>query len=287
MKKFFLTVASLALLGSGKALAISGGPFDNGDAGGILLERGSFYQCQFSFRNGNGYGIFTPDAQLLGGLLGGAGGVAGGGGGGAGQAAFYTQSSLYTNNSFDIQRNANRSVFYFKGVTYIGGCYGAADLEARMITGSCNATSDAGFQTQQQTAGAGGTTSLNVGSVLVQNNTGFILNAGFEAKIFQERPTLRFRGRGEVTVLSPTGNSAITNLAYTAYTGLIGAITASVGNSGGQLGFNPATYTEAQQAIADVLDGLRGEVETGGGTDRTYADSDVTPMRVSGVRRYF
>ena len=55
-------------MSSSNAWAIAGGPFDNGDVGGVLTERGGFYQCQFSFRNGNGYGIFTPDSFLGGNL---------------------------------------------------------------------------------------------------------------------------------------------------------------------------------------------------------------------------
>lgn len=285
MKKIFLTLSTLALLSSGKAWALSGGPFDNGDPGGLLLERGSFYQCQFSFKNGNGYGLFTPDAQIFGGLPGGTAG--GGSGSAAGQTAFYSQGSFYTNNSFDVQRNANRSVFYYKGVTYVGGCFGMPDIEARTINGTCNATSDAAVSTTQSNASGNTASSVSVGSVIVQNNTGFTLNCGWEGKIYRTKPTLRFRGKGELSVLSPTGNASVTNLAFQSYQGLIGAIISSVSNSGGQTGFNPATYTAAQDAIADVLVSLRDQINTAGGTDATYGEADVTPVLVSGTRRYF
>lgn len=299
MKKFFLTVASLALLGSEKASAISGGPFDNGDAGSILLERGSFYQCQFSFQNGNGYGVFTPDSQVSGngGFVGG-GAIGGGGAGGGGQGGLFTRGNLFSDNtSGGLQRNANRSVFYYKGVTYFGACFGMPDLEARKIVGSCNASSDVsgGNISNQATAtggAAGGSgvvnSSLNGNAAaIVSNNTGFVLNAGWEAKIFQTKPTLRFRGKGEIAVISPTGQSAITNLAYSGFSRLIDAIVQSVGNSGGQILFDASTYTEASAAIIDALGELRTQVQDGGGTDATYSDADVAPMRVSGVRRYF
>ncbi len=281
MKKIFLTITSLALLNSGNAWAISGGPWDNGDPGGLLLERGSFYQCQFSFKNGNGYGIFTPDAQLSGGLLGAGGG---GGGGGAGQTAFYDSGSLYTNNSFDVQRNANRSVFYYKGVTYFGACFGMPDIEARTINGTCNGSSDPGTVSTSQ-GGTGG--SLQNTSTIIQNNTGFTLNCGWEGKIYRTKPTLRFRGKGELAVLAPTGNASITNLAFQAYQGLINAIISSVSNSGSQLGFNGSTYTAAQQAINDAIEALRLQVNQGSGTDPTYEEADVTPVTVRGTRRYF
>ncbi len=282
MKKFFLTVTSLALLSSGDAWAFVGGPFDNGDPGSVLMERGSFYQCQFSFRNGNGYGVFTPDAQLTGGLL---GAGTGAGGGAGGQAAFYDSGSLYTSNSFDVQRNGNRSVFYFKGVTYVGSCFGMPDIEARIVTGSCNASSDPGSVSTTQGGGGGG--SLQNTSTIIQNNTGFTLNCGWKGKIYRTHPTLRFRGKGEVSVLSPTGNASVTNLAFQSYQGLINAIVSSVSNSGGQIGFSGATYTAAQAAIDNALASLRNQINTAGGTDATLAEADVTPLVVNGSRRYF
>lgn len=280
MKKFFLTVASLALFSSSDALAFVGGPFDNGE-NSVLMERGGFYQCQFSFRNGNGYGVFTPDAQIFGGLAGASGS------GGAGQTAFYSQGSLYTNNSFDTTRNANRSVFYYKGVTYVGGCFGIADVEARSVTGTCNATSDAAVTTSQQNVSGNTASSIEVGSVVVSNGTGFTLNCGWEGKIYRTHPTLRFRGKGELSVLSPTGNSAITNLAFQSYQGLIGAIVSSVSNSGGQVGFSGATYTAAQAAIDNALNSLRNQINTAGGTDATLREADIAPLYVTGSRRYF
>ncbi len=246
-----------------------------------MLERGSFYQCQFSFKNGNGYGIFTPDAQLTGGLR---GAGTGAGGGAGGQASFYDSGALYTNNSFDAQRNANRSVFYYKGVTYFGTCFGMPDIEARTIVGSANATSDPDAVSTSQGGGSGG--SLQNTSTIIENNTGFSLNCGWEAKIHRTKPTLRFRGKGELAVLSPTGNSSLTNLAFDAYRSLIGAIVQSTSNL--QNATNaPVNFTSSQQAIDQALDSLRDKVSETSGTDATYREADVTPLLVNGTRRYF
>jgi hypothetical protein len=284
MKKFFLTIAGLAALSSGKVWGFAGGPFDNGDPGGLLMERNGYYQCTFSFKNGTGYGVFTPDAQLSGGLLGIGGG---GGGGGAGQAAFYGRGTVYTQNSFDIQRNANRSVFYYKGVTYVGACMGMPDIEQRTINGTCNATSDDARTTSQATNGGGGAgASLENTAIIVQNNTGFILNCGWEGKITRTRPTLRFKGKGELSVLSPTGNAQVTNLAFQAYQGLIGAIIQSTSNLQNATGA-VVDFTNAQDAIDNALTSLGERVTEGSGTQPTFDEADVLPLKVTGSRRFF
>jgi hypothetical protein len=280
MRILFLTLASLALLSSGKVWAFAGGPFDNGDPGGLLMERNGFYQCTFSFRNGTGYGVFTPDAQLIGGLIG------QGGGGGTGQTAFYDRGNLYTENSFDTQRNANRSVFYYKGVTYVGGCFGMPDIEQRTINGTCNATSDDSTTVAQSGQAGGQASSLVNSSTIVQNNTGFVLNCGWEGKITRTRPTMRFKGKGELSVLSPTGNASITNLAFQAYQGLIGAIIQSTSNLQNATAA-PVNFNSSQQAIENALDALQARVTNGSGTDPTYEEADVLPLKVVGSRRFF
>lgn len=248
------------------------------------MERSGYYQCTFSFRNGTGYGVFTPDAQLAGGLPGLAGG--GGGGGAGGQIAFYERGNLYTDNSFDTQRNANRSVFYYKGVTYVGSCFGMPDIEQRTINGMCNASSDDRTTTSQISQGGGGQNLGQNTPTIVQNNTGFVLNLGWEGKITRTRPTLRFKGAGEISVLSPTGNASITNLAFQAYQGLIGAIIQSTSNQQNAPGA-PVQFGSAQAAINAALNDLQARVTQGSGTDPTYDEADVVPLKVVGSRRFF
>ncbi|MCB1227602.1 MAG: hypothetical protein KDK99_17425 [Verrucomicrobiales bacterium] len=270
----------MLLLGTSPVLAITGGPFDNGDPGLMLSERGGFYAMTFSFKNGNGYGVFTPDSQLFGGLSANSGTSSSG-------AAFFDRGSLYTDNSFDATRSGNRSVFYYKGVTYVGACMGYPDLEARTITGTCNATSDSASFTQQTgTSNSGQQNSLSNSSVLVQNNTGFILNMGWEGKITRTSPTLRFNGKGEIAVLSPTGNASVVNLSYQAYQGLINAIISSTAQLR-QANNAPVDFTSSQVAIDNALDSLAARVAAGGGVGPTYTDADIVKVKVSGSRRFF
>jgi hypothetical protein len=125
-----------------------------------------------------------------------------------------------------------------------------------------------------------------VGSVVVQNNAGFILNVGWEGRINQTKPTLRFRGRGELAVLSPTGNASITNLAYEAYRGLIGAIIQATSNLQNATAA-PVDFESAQEAIDNAIASLRVQVQTSSGTDATYDEADVVPVAVNGTRRFF
>ncbi|MCB1228176.1 MAG: hypothetical protein KDK99_20385, partial [Verrucomicrobiales bacterium] len=255
-------------------------PFDNGDPSLMLAERGGFYAMTYTFQNGNGYGIFTPDSQLFGGL-------SATGTGSSSGTAFFDRGSLYTDNSFDATRSGNRSVFYYKGVTYVGACMGYPDLEARTITGVCNATSDSSSFTQQTgTSNSGQQNSLSNQAIIVQNNTGFILNLGWEGRITRTSPTLRFKGKGQMSVLSPTGRASVVNLSYQAYQGLINAIISATAQlrqaTGAQVDF-----TSSQTAIDAALDSLAARVATGGGVGPTFQDADVVKVKVSGSRRYF
>jgi len=280
------------MLSSGKVWAFSGGPFDNGDPGGILMERASFYQCQFSFRNGNGYGFFTPDAQLAGAPPGMA---LGGGSAGLQQGSsainIFDRGNLFTDNTGDLSRNANRSVFYYKGITYVGACFGFVDADARKIQGMANATSNDAL-TQQSlvsagTGGGGGVAGLTQQTTrVVINNSGFIINLGWEGKISSTRPILRFRGKGEMAVSAPTGQATITSLAFRAYSGLIDAIVSSAQNNqgGGGGGLSPAIVG----AIELALTNLEARIQDGSGSpDQLYEETEKQPVQIRGSRRFF
>lgn len=282
MKKIFLTLASLALLSSGKVLAWAGGPFDNGDPASVLVERSGYYQATFSFLNGNGYGIFTPDAQFFGGL------GASAGSGSSNAAAFFDRGTMYTNNSFTPTHSANRSVFYYKGITYVGACMGFVDLENRKIQGTANATSDSTTSVSQSAAaGTVGSTLTNT-STIVQNNANFILNIGWEGFIKRVSPTLRFRGKGELTVLSPSGTSTVAALAFRGFSQLIDAINTSVANyDAGDIILGTTTiFTDAQAAIEAALNGLTPYLSSGS-ADQRYNESDKMKVKVFGSRRFF
>jgi hypothetical protein len=287
MKKLFLTVAGLALLSSGKAWALAGGPFDNGDPGGLLMERGGFYQCQFSFSNGNGYGIFTPDSLLAGNLP----GAQQGGGSSSQQIGVFNRGTLYTANSTgsSYTHNANRSVFYYKGVTYVGSCFGFVDADARQMQGAANASSNETITQQTLSQNTGGlinaSQAAQTNQQVVVNTAGFILNVGWTGKIIKTRPNLRFRGKGELTVVSPSGESTLSSLAFSSYTQLIDGIVQAVGSTSGA--FNPLVFTQAQTAIDDILTSLGDKYLAAGGADALYKDANKHPVRVTGNRRFF
>jgi len=288
MKKIFLTIASVALMSNSNVWALSGGPFDNGDPGGLLMERGGFYQCQFSFRNGNGYGVFTPDSYL-GGNLPNANQSAGSS---SQQLGVFGRGSLYTPNSGGtaLGHNANRSVFYYKGLTYVGGCFGFVDTHSRQVQGTCNASSNESVTQQTLSQNTGGlinasqaaTTSQN----LVINTAGFVLNVGWTGKITTTRPNMRFRGKGELSVVSPAGESSLQTLAYQAYSGLIDAIIQSTSNLQ-NADAAPVDFTSASDAIQDALQDLSTYLGTGGGPNEVFADAVTEPVRVTGNRRFF
>ncbi len=280
MKKIFLTIASVALMSNSNVWALAGGPFDNGDPGGVLMERGGFYQCQFSFRNGNGYGLFTPDSYL-GGNLPNANNT---GASSSQQIGIFNRGSLYTQNSGGsaLGHNANRSVFYFKGVTYVGGCFGFVDPEARDVQGTCNASSNEQITQQTLSQNTGGLINASQTATtqqpLVINATGNILNIGWTGKIIDTRPNLRFRGKGEMSVVE-TGRD-VQQLATTAYSGLLDAIVQSVSNADGD---SPLVYSEAQVAIEAALTALQTRLDTSSQQDLT----ETHPVRVTGNRRFF
>lgn len=287
MKKIFLTIASVALMSNSNVWALAGGPFDNGDPGGLLMERGGFYQCQFSYRNGNGYGIFTPDSYL-GGNLPNANQSAGTN---SQQLGVFSRGSLYTPNTGGsaLGHNANRSVFYFKGLTYVGGCFGFVDTASRQVQGQCNGSSNERITQQTLSQNTGGLINASQAATtsqsLVINTSGFVINVGWTGKIIRSRPILRFRGKGELSVVSPAAESAIPTLAYQAYSGLIDAIIQSTSNLQNATGA-PVDFTSASDAIQDALADLTTYLGQGGPQD-IYDDAEKHPVRVTGNRRFF
>jgi hypothetical protein len=285
MKKIFLTIASVALMSNSNVWALAGGPFDNGDPGGLLMERGGFYQCQFSFRNGNGYGIFTPDSYLGGNLP----NASNTGASSSQQIGIFNRGSLYTPNSGGgLGHNANRSVFYFKGVTYVGGCFGFVDMHARQVQGTCNASSNEDITQQTLSQNTGGlinaSQTAQTFQPLVINAEGNILNVGWTGKVIRTRPNLRFRGKGEMSV--ETVGRDVKTLATTTYSELLSAITSSIQAAVSNPGIDSElVYEEARGAIEDSLLDLNLILK-----DPNYESGtppEVLPVRVTGNRRFF
>lgn len=260
---------------SGQAFALVGGPFD-GNTHGAALDNNSIYQATLSLTNGSGFCYFSPDAKIT------PDRVPGGG----------------TNaTDFDyIGSTPNRSVIYYKGISYVGSCFGTADTDARFIEAVLNATSELGFsatQTNQNNnnnnnnnTGNQQQTTASVANIIVKNNRSFLVNGAFEAKIYQTAPVLRFKGKGELAFLATTSEDSIAGLAYSAYSGLIDAIITFVANSVVVANANiDLLFTQAQNAVTNALAGLTPYLNQGG-IDSTYENATKVKIRVSGTRRY-
>ena len=170
-----LSILAASLLVSSKASAFVGGPFDNGDYS-ILLERGGVYQATFSFSNGAGMAMFSQDNS------------------------FEVAAGTAVTGMFALH---NRSVFYYKGITYAGTATGIVDVDARRITGFTNGSSDfaasgSGAPGVQPQDGNGAARDADI----VQNgDVGATANSQFTAKITSTAPILRFRGKGTVSFM--------------------------------------------------------------------------------------
>jgi hypothetical protein len=260
MKKIFLTIQFAALMAGLPAFALVGGPFDNGEYS-ILNERNGFYESAFSFSNGSGYAIWTADNRQ--------GDVAAGG------AVTQNLGAGSLINTANSANNGNRTVLYYKGVTYFGSAFGEVDATARTIMGFCNASSDYSTQatttTNQQGIFTATSSSAFSTSTVVSSGRNYTANVNWTGKITATSPQLRFSGSGELSIIAPNGAEAIASLAYTAYSQLVDAIAQSVSDSGLLLGLSSApgtVYTGAASSIAQILNGTPG----------TAASQTVTPV---------
>ena len=235
---------------------------------GSALDRNSVYQAVLSFNNGSGFCYFSSTSDIT-----------------------PRQGASATDFAF-IGSTTNRAVIYYKGVSYVGSCFGTSDYDARFIEAIINATSELGFSatnSQQNNNGQQQTTSVTASNIIVQNNKSFTVNGAFEAKITQSAPVMRFRGKGELAFISPTGASSINTLAYQSYSGLIGAIISFVANSQ-VTNANSIDYAQvfggAQTAVKNALTDLKTNFLATGGIDDSYDEAVVEKIRVSGTRRY-
>ena len=255
MKKIFSLIQLAVLSAGSSAFAIVGGPFDNGDYS-VLLERSGYYQSSFTFKNGSGYAIWSPD-NTQGALL---------------QGQTVTPNLGAGALTGQSTGNANRSVLYYKGVTYFGSALGEVDVQSRLISGYCNANSEYSVSATTNQQQAGFFTQSNVStfgsSTVVQNGRSYTANVNWQGKITATQPQLRFSGKGELSIISPNGRSAIASLAFDSYSELLSAISQSVS---GAILPAPGLYVGAQAAMAGILSGS-------GGTPAVPQISTPTPI---------
>jgi hypothetical protein len=289
MKKIFSLIQLAVLSAGSSAFALVGGPFDNGDYN-VLLERAGYYQSSYSFKNGSGYSLFSPD-NLQGALL-------------QGQAITPNISSGALSTPGRQQgvpaNNANRTVIYYKGITYFGSAFGEVDIQSRRISGYGNASSDfavSSVQTQQQ---AGFFSQSNVTSfssaTVTASGRSYVANVNWQGKITATQPQLRYSGSGEIAIISPTGQAAIAGLAFEGYSGLISAINQAVSQLNSTnadvvvgFGFGDSSYDpygDAQVAINSALTNLTPYLN-GTGPNSSFRESEVFKIKTTGYRRFF
>jgi hypothetical protein len=259
MKRFSLILASLVLLIGTKASAFKGGPFDNGDYSS-LLDNSGVYQVSMRFSNGSGFAQFGNNVDI---------------------ALFVdinnTAGTGIRGSTYSV---LNRSLIYYKGVTYLGTCMGMVDHERRIVEGVTNGNSDVG--TTQVTSGTGGTGSGLTAATTTLNNNGslnFPANSSFICKIHTTHPVLKFNGKGELSIVNPTLAQNVFNAIATE---IASQLTANpVPNPGPN---SPAQIQAFITALANLANGGQGSIRT---AENVGANADTVPMKVFGSRVFF
>jgi hypothetical protein len=285
MKKIFSLIQLAVLSAGSSAFALVGGPFDNGDYS-VLLERAGYYQSSYSFKNGSGYSLFSPD-NIQGALL-------------QGQTLTPNISAGALTTPSGQANNANRTVIYYKGITYFGSAFGEVDVQSRRISGYGNASSDFSVQSTQTQQQAGFFSQSNVTSfssaTVTASGRSYVANVNWQGKITATQPQLRYSGSGEIAIISPTGQAAIAGLAFEGYSGLISAINQAVSQLNSTnadvvvgFGFGDSSYDpygDAQVAINSALTNLTPYLN-GTGPNSSFRESEVFKIKTTGSRRFF
>ena len=165
MKKGFLSFSAflIALVAVPQAQAWVGGPFDGGDFN-ILHEREGVYQATMTYKNGSGFCQFAQDNSLV---------------------------NTSATGSLTVFSLENRSLLYYKGLTFAGTCTGVVDIDARRVFATTNGTTNLATTT--------GSTSND--PIVINGSSAYpgfgYANTTFTAKITKTAPLLRFSGKGE------------------------------------------------------------------------------------------
>lgn len=272
MKRIIASLAIGITALTGQAHAWVGGPFDNGWHS-AELENG-VYQANLIFKNGSGYSYFRPDQRIA-------------------------SDDASVPSAVDQRGSlSNRAVIYYKGISYVGSAFGTADGEAKDVQCVMNGGSESTYQTaasSQQTSAftLASTTSTALSTTVVSSSRSFAFNGHWEAKITQTAPSLRFKGKGELSFLSPGGTDAIAGLAFSGYSGLVNAIVTAVGNAQPGVNFPATFFSDAADAMSDLLTEMAdpttdvGAIIRQSGIDPTYENATVIKLKVTGTRRFF
>lgn len=203
---------ALALSFSASAHALTGGPFDNGDYSQLLDEAG-VYQWTAYFSNGIGQGQFNPHTSY-----------------GPSISSTGSSGTSQATTNAAIGTIAERSIFYYKGITFFGGCFGNVDTARKKITCITNGQSEVNLSQQATTSTTttiiGTASNVNATTTVVNNGSlGFVANSEWSAGIGPMEPNLEFSGEGELTVLTPSVQPLLSNLAQQIITASSGNVT--------------------------------------------------------------
>ena len=250
----FFAVLTLPL----SSYALVGGPFDNGDYSQSLDDRG-IYQAALRCKNGVGFAQF---------------------GSGVSNSLYVSATSSATAGSTRSTAftTLNRSVMYYKGVSYLGSATGMTDFEQRTVTTVCNLNSDVGTTGSINPSTTGNTSTVTAATTSLINNgaRGLVMNIGYTAHISTLQPILKFNGVGELSVLNADG----AQLVNTAVQGLIAAIPAAAATS---------SVTGLITAIGQVTDpALIAKLQTATvSNESTFKLADRQQLYVRGQRKFF
>lgn len=262
-----LTIFAISAFAGSNALALVGGPFDNNNYS-VLLERGGVYQAALTYSNGSGICQFSEDNEAS------------------------AQNNIVVDTVFKL---GNRSILYYKGVTYAGSCTGMADLDARRIYAITNGTSTLN---SIENAGLADPVVVNGGN---QVAPGFgYANSQYTAKITSTAPILRFRGSGQAAFVGDTQFTTLRAIATASFNAFLatfdtdgpdqahdtntsGTINAGDTLTGATDGGTPITAANASDIIQHGIDTFA-QV---GSPSTVEANMERVAMRVYGSRRYF
>lgn len=250
IKKISLLFALVAVLPA-SSFAWVGGPFDGGDYNQLQDDSG-VYQAAFRMRNGSGFSQFGVNVDL---------------------GPSISSSSTGGNNSLSttIGSYLNRTVVYYKGVTYFGNATGFVDHTKKEVQGFANGNSDVSLSASS----SGGDSDLSATSTITYNGgINFSINVAWKAKITSTHPELRFSGEGELSVVNPS----LSQVAYAALTNLITNYTPPENTP---LGIQ---ITQLVAAIGILADSAEDVLPT---TDGIYDNAETVKISVYGQRKFF
>ncbi len=248
MKKGLLSLTAFlfALVAVPQAHALVGGPFDNGDYNSLIDDSG-VYQAAFRFKNGSGFAQFGTNVS------------------------FDTFDTAGGSTPYSV---LNRSLFYYKGLTFLGTASGIVDHERKRITGFTNGSSDVST-TSTTTTGTSNNAQITPATttLLTNGGSGLPCSSQWDAKITKSRPVLRFTGKGELSVINPT----LAQIGLNALEQLVSS--SPTGNTG--LGAQISALVTGLQAANDSSDLFLSTLQN------VSDNSDKVKMHVFGSRVFF